>query len=177
MSCTEIYAVIENGDVKHHDEIRNAWRGAPAVWNDMGKRYGKMGAGQLMYQPSVAEAVWGLARDKSVPEDERLVMASTFDRVVIMRKDFPRLIDAMEKFIKKYSDTSIGEQADIIRKMQDDSSIIGVCWNQTSVNSSPWMRYGTDDEEGRPYNINTDEGHWSPFDDERYVDATPGISQ
>lgn len=34
----------------------------------------------------------------------------------------------------------------------------GVCWNQTSVSSSPW--WICDDDEGRPYDVERGDGRW-----------------
>ena len=49
-----------------------------AVWDIMGKRH--LGIGASLFNRSAMERIWNLMDDKSVPMNERIVMATTLDR-------------------------------------------------------------------------------------------------
>jgi hypothetical protein len=179
MSYTEIFG-FKNGKVAVQEEIKNSFRGAMAVWTILDKTYlppyyakwdptKPMSRASAMFDQDAMKEVWGLANDKKVPIDERLVMASTFDKVLVKHENLPKLIEAFRNFDEAYPEqSSIGEQADILQALYDDEEIDAVGWNQTSVNGDHWGNIGDYDEETEEYDsydhINQTD-HWWLFDD------------
>jgi len=175
MSCTEIYKFNSRGKAEGIGETRNAWRGAHAIWTILedkylmpyfpswgtfGEKYNRTSAG--MGNPLLMKEIWDLADDDRVSNIDKIVLGSTFDNAVVMRKDIPRLLNAFEEF---EGETSLKEQAKIIADaLVEDSKLMGIAWNQTSVNESPWGIYD-DRDRYRPYNIKKDTKHWSVFDE------------
>lgn len=158
MSYTEIYTVNKKGDVEFHAEVKNSFRGAFHVWDTMAKAHlGRPALGNL--QP-----VWDLWKDRRIPESHRIVMAATFDNVIIKRMNLKRLIRALLAFAAcdLEGSGSQREQALILEELAGDNNVIAVCWNQTSVNSGVWEIYEGGDE-SRPYNIHKDKDHWFLF--------------
>jgi hypothetical protein len=121
--------------------------------------------------------VWRLANsDSSLTDDERTVLISTYDRVVIKRADVPKLIVAYRNF--NGAQTSLSEQADVLAKMLDDpkcNDVIAVAFNQTSVNTALWEMGERDPancEEYLPYNILTGDEHFYMFEEEDEEDES-----
>lgn len=194
MSCTEIYTFDKNGDAHHYGNVRNAWRGAMAVWRIMEERYlppyipdyvrpcwwFHEGITQeemnkhLGYVPSrlspltpeeCKEEVWALVNNDAVPEKERIVLGTTFDKVLVKREHIPTVIEAFRSFC---GDTTLPEQADLLEKIMQDPDVIAVGWNQTSVNADNWTEYYFDGEtmEYKPYNCLTGADHEWLLEDE-----------
>jgi len=173
MSYTELVGFKE-GKPELSEEIRNAFRGAMAIWTildethlppyyaswDPDKRISRASA---MMDPNAIKEVWALANDEKVPIDERLVLGTTFDKVLVKRENLPRLIEAFKNFEKKYPDqSSISEQTVILETFFEDENVMAVGWNQTSVSDDAWSVY--EEDEQIPYDINTMEGHWFLFE-------------
>lgn len=169
MSSTDVYAVQQNGDVIEIGSASNSHRGAMWIWNNLWLRYL-----QATYQkkqpwdgqsygflPTMDEdetnRLWALAKDERVSEGDRLALVSTFDNVIVKPEDIEAIADALESF--QPPNENLALQASLIRQALADGCR-GVCWNQTSVNESPWWYY--DDDEGKymPYNVDNSEKHW-----------------
>lgn len=198
MSCTEIYAFDKKGKPTLYGRVRNAWRGAMAVWMEMERRYlpsyvpeyvknccwysDGLSASEIAkclgYVPSRCSAfhneamneIWELYNKEDVPETDKIVLATTFDDCLVHKEDLPKVIEAFRKF---GTETSLNEQADILQQAFDDPDIIAVGWNQTSVNADTWCDYGYDEEkdESIPYNCLTMEDHWWLFHEEENTDV------
>lgn len=159
MSYTEMFKVPESGPVQSVAEFKNAFLGAMHVWAEMAETYLQQDAGHLMFHKNM-QPVWDLWKDKKVPLDFRITMLMTFDNVMARKQIFIRLAEAMVSFANEFGPGSLREQADMLRTLVNDDEAYAVCWNQTSVNASPWWVYGDGDEEGRAYDISKDEKHW-----------------
>lgn len=116
-------------------------------------------------QDNPMQEVWDLADNQSVPEHERIVLFTTFDRCLVKREDIPKVLEAFRKF---EGETNLPEQANIIEKLMDDENCIAIGWNQTSVNVDTWENAGGYDEEKDetiPYNCLTGDNHFWLFDE------------
>ncbi|MFA5367875.1 MAG: hypothetical protein WC333_08355 [Dehalococcoidia bacterium] len=144
MSSTEIYYVTQNRHVRGYVDIRNSWRGAMMVWSNLWKRYlyedqkekSKLTGAYVMETPfgeKDMELVCGLFKNKEISEYERAVLGSTFDRVILEKQYFQRFYDDILKYAEFYPVGSLIIQAQAILKLSK-KKIIGVFWNQTSVN-------------------------------------------
>ena len=182
MSYTEIYKFTKSGNATMFAETRNAWRGAMAVWNimdekylprfipnwavrlgeDLTKRYhrtsdmGSSGGGAI-------KEIWDLYKSDKVSETDKIVLGSTFDNVIVYKKDIPKLVETFRKF---EGETSLKEQADILEEaFKKDKNLIAVAWNQTSVNGDAWINDTEKDKDDnwKPYNIKKQNKHWDLF--------------
>jgi len=178
MSYTEIFGFERNGDAVMLGEVRNSWRGAMAVWNYLDEKYLPPFIPDWAVMPGDAEKtfyrtadrsqyavreIWALIDSGRLSKSEKIVLGTTFDNVVVMKKDFDMLLKAFREF---GGETSLKEQADIIEQaIQSDDSIIAVAWNQTSVNSDTWCNHDYDavKDEPVPYNILKNNSHWDLF--------------
>lgn len=157
MSYTEIYGIKKNGDVVFVDETDNAFRGAMHVWNRLCDKYNIPGGMFGGFQD-----LWKKADTGFLSDAENTVLKSTFDNVVVKKEDIPMLLEAFKEYDEQFPNSSLLAQAHIIKKeiLQDDD-MIGVCWNQTSVNSNPWTEYDDEADESIPYNVLEGNRHWS----------------
>jgi hypothetical protein len=139
MSYTEIYRITKAGNTKLEGEIRNAHRGAMAVWTYLEEKYlpplikyGQKFTRVICSEPEEIQPLWDLAKDERLSEAEKICMLSTFDNVMVLKEDIPRLCKAFREFPGQ---TSLPEQADLIESLLKVKNCWAVCWNQTSVNA------------------------------------------
>ena len=168
MSSTIIYTFDKNGTAYLYAIVKNAWRGAMAVWRELEKRhlkpfrtgYSRMAA---FWDENAAKEIWNLASREDIPLHERIVLHTTFDKCLVKAEDIPKVIDAFRKF---GGDTSLPEQAYILEKLPQGTIAVG--WNQTSVTCEDWSNFGGYDEENDasiPYNCLTMDKHYWLFDE------------
>lgn len=159
MSYTEMFTVSKDGSVEWAAEFKNAFLGAMHVWTEMGKTYLQQEVWRMMFYQNM-NPVWDLWKDEKVPLDFRIVLLATFDNAMVRKPLFVRLAKAMESFADRFGPGSLREQAAVLHALVSDDEVCAVCWNQTSVNASPWWVHDSDDEEGRAYDISRDKKHW-----------------
>lgn len=163
MSCTEIYGFDKDGNAYCQTEVKNAWRGAMAIWNALGERY--LPLGKSIFNNERMRQIWSLYDSSNISNTDKICLGTTFDKVLIKREDIPDVVEAFRDFD---GDTSLKEQADILEEMFKDGDCIAVGWNQTSVTCENWENFGGYDEEkdeSIPYNCLTGTEHWYLFDD------------
>jgi len=178
MSYTEIYSFGKDGNAELTEEVHNAWRGAMAIWRIMEERYleplpkpswmgdddykerGYSRCGQpFLDEEHPLKAIWDLWKDSKISETDKIVLGSTFDNVVVMRENIEEIIKAFENF---EGETSLKEQAEILRDILKDEETIAIAWNQTSVNGDAWSNY-EEEKEQTPYNLLEQTDHWDLF--------------
>lgn len=169
MSSTIIYTFDENGDANYFAEVKNAWRGAMAVWLEMEKRHlppfrtGYSRMAYSMIDKNAADEIWNLADRKDIPLHERITLHTTLDKCLIKASDIPKVIEAFRKF---GGNTSLPEQADLLENLPNGTIAVG--WNQNSVSWDDWSNFGGYDEENDtsiPYNCLTMDKHYWLFDE------------
>lgn len=135
MSYTEIYRVTTKGNTRLEGEVQNSHRGAMSVWNYLEEKYLPpffLHGQKFSRMFGEMQEVWNLSKDPRLTESERICLMSTFDNVVVLAEDIPKLLKAFREFP---GNTSLPEQADIIESIPKDKRLLGICWNQTSVNA------------------------------------------
>lgn len=197
MSCTRIIAFGKDGYPYFYGEVDNAWLSAFAIWSQMEEKYLpkyrpsyipkhipddeiKLYLGYeptrvtSMHKMEAIQEIWDLVDSKDISESERIVMCSTFDKPILRKENFQRVIDAFNDYP---GETSLKEQAVIIKKMLNDDNVIALAWNQTSVTHPLWMgKYATLNDEYNPeiddeekeyinYNCLTGDVHFWMMDD------------
>lgn len=186
MSYTEIFCFNKDGICCDEYAVKNAWLGAMAVWRILEEKYlppyrpRYVPDGMSMqefemrfgyYKPSrlsitaasekenPANEIWKLFDDANVNPNDRIVLGTTLDRVLVRRDEIEKVIHAFMAF---GGETTLKQQADILSKIIQDENISAVGWNQTSVNADTWMNAG---EERHPYNYLIQDDHWWLFDE------------
>ena len=153
MSYTEIYGVPEVGGMSMIGEVHNAHRGAMAIWEAIAQTYCGMD-----HFPISGDAmpVWNMWMDETVPFEHRVVLASTFDSVMVRRDHIPELIRCMGAFDAAFQGrTNLPDQMVILGVAADDSRWVAVAWNQTSVNEAWWIPSDHPDA-ARPFDLSRD---------------------
>lgn len=133
MSYTEIYRVTPKGNTRFEGEIHNAFRGAMAVWKYLEEKYLPpffLHGQKFNRMFGEMQEVWDLSKDQRLSEAERICLLSTFDNVMVLKEDIPKLCAAFREFA---GETSLPEQATLIETIPKDN-MWGIVWNQTSVN-------------------------------------------
>lgn len=182
MSSTEIYGILDNGEIQKIGRTHNATRGAMNIWQTLEEKY--LPPFQPVWLRSYPDErnkkhyrvhsidykdideIWQLFMSGKMNRNEDIALGSTADYVIVMKENIPELIKVFRSFDSIRKNNSLNEQADIIEENLD--KIIGICWNQTSVCSDAWIseRYildENDDKEYLPYNIFKDDKHWDLF--------------
>lgn len=167
MSYSTILTIQPNGDVIPHTEIHNGTL-AMTIWDHISKEYGL----RLMFGES--PKIWSWCGKGKLKCHHDIVMAFTFDHVIVCKKDIPKLIEAFNEFMQECPTENMKTQIQVLTELQKED-IIGVAWQQTSVSDTLWEINAMDeiddddyDEEldvSSPYNINKGDKHWDLFDE------------
>jgi len=133
MSRTEIY-VVGDQVCEQVGFTENAWRGAMYVWHDIAKRYFGL-AGFPSFDESMMHRIWNAGNEKPITLVEKVVLASTMDRVTVKHSDLNRLADLFDEYAKSHPNSSIGQQSEIIKAVAASGKYDGLklAWCQTSV--------------------------------------------
>ena len=108
--------------------------------------------------------------------EDRIVIASTFDRVMVRRTEIPKLLDAISSYISRFDGGNLVDMVEELQKLAEDRVCYAVCWNQTSV-SDTWYVRDDDEEDSRLYDISKDEDHWFLFDELERINANDSQSK
>lgn len=155
MSTTEIYK-IGSPDSGEIGEVKNAWRGAMYVWNDIAKRYCGLESFPLMGEKQ--NEVWNAWQRDDMPRHEKIVLLSTMDNAVISHLSVNEAIQAFEKYGAEHPNSSLSEQANIMKSCDiKEGEYIGFC--QTSV-SDFWGIEEWNDDGCVFYNPNVSDKHF-----------------
>jgi hypothetical protein len=166
MSCTEIIKFDKKGESSLAGKVKNGIRGSFAVWNYLSHKYlGRQFS--IFGKPSEQEEVWSLFEDDRLSEDEKIILGTTFDYVLIKKEDIPRVIEAFSaldekevgRVVKEWRENpieiSLPEQIEILKNLLADEDCIAIGWHQTNVSCDMWY----------DYNCVTGNEHWYLFDE------------
>lgn len=167
MSYSTIYIIDNDGDVVPYTEILNGTL-AMTIWDHISKEYGL----RLMFGEN--PEIWSWCGKGKLKSHHDIVMAFTFDHVIVYKRDIPKLIEAFNEFMLECPTENMKTQIETLTEIQEED-IIGVAWQQTSVSDNLWEinpMWEIDDDDydeeldvTSPYNINNDDKHWDLFDE------------
>jgi hypothetical protein len=167
MSRTTIFAAPESGPFVPVAEFQNSWGSAMYVWNALGKKY----FGNDCYVLFSADSFWPLWKDPRLTEDERATFVSTFDKCLVRAGDARRLAKLFREFVRRHPRAGVvchlPAMADVLDDLParcDGFAPAAVGWRQTSVSENPWW-VRTGEDEGRPYDLSLDAGHFFLFEE------------
>lgn len=139
MSYTEIIKFNKNGNPTSAGTIHNSSRGAWMVWNILSEKY--LGRSFNNLDPKLEQETWDLFSDKRLSDTEKIVLGSTYDFVLIKKKDIRKVIDAYREFSMLDDNLSLNEQADILQELEKDEDCIAIGFHQNSVSCDMWNNY------------------------------------
>ena len=167
MSTTSIFQLGQDpGEI---GEVRNAWRGAMYVWNDIAKRYFDLENfpffGEMQFE------VWNAAETKKLPLHEAVVLLSTMDNATVRMEDAKVVADLFEQYGREHPNSSLSEQADIIRKADVNEGDL-IAWQQTSVGEFWGQEWDEEIEDWRWYDV-SGEKHFDVLSEAKRKTSTP----
>ena len=169
MSRTELYMIDKKGNLALFDEFGNSHRGAALLWSNLCDKYLHDESYWLLSENK--DKLWRLDVDKRVPRELRILFISTFDHMIIKKENLHLFIDAIEKCLKERHFDDFGHFESYPDSLRDVLSlnVLGIAWNQTSVNSGVWDVYEScptcnHDTIQRGYNILKDTDHQFLFE-------------
>lgn len=190
MSYTEIFGFDKDGNAYSAGEVQNAWRGAWSVWTYFEDKYLPLYIPDyikytIWYKPNMSneeviskngfkptrlnsndgsiQEIWNLVDDTSISVNERIVLMTTFDKVLVKKENLQQVINAFNSFPNK--DTSLKQQAQILQTLLNDNNCIAVGWNQNSVCADNWTNFNKVDDTIKPYNCLKQDEHCWLFDE------------
>lgn len=136
MSYTKIFKFDKQGNSESIGEVKNSWRGSPAIWEIMGNKY--CGHGASMFDIGKMREIWNLVDNPDVPIAERIVLFTTLDKCLVKKEHLEKVIRAFREF---EGDTSLPEQADILQELLNDDDCIAIGWHQNNMSCEQWYDY------------------------------------
>lgn len=102
MSSTSL-VVFNNGVAARWIEYQNSWGGAARIWSSLFDAYiPKRHEYDSWMASGGADLLWPLASQASISLPERAVLAFTFDRFYVRRKNFARLAADLRAFVERF---------------------------------------------------------------------------
>ena len=158
MSTTTIYRLgLHPGEI---GEVRNSWRGAMYVWDDIAKRYFGL-TNFPMFDEAMRKKIWNASSHVKMPRHEVIVLMTTMDGATIQISDVTAVVESFDRYAYEHPNSSFGEQAAIMRAAEMEAGDL-IAWNQTSV-SEFW---------GCDWDAEKDEQTWyDPMIGDKHFDA------
>lgn len=132
MSSVIIFGFDTKGKSYELSEVDNAWLGGYSIWKFLCEKYLK--------KPFVLKdvnEVWRLSDSKDITGEERIVLFSTFDRMIVRKSELPILIDALLKF--EAQETNLEKQAVELKEIHENNKDIEfVGFHQNSISCDMW---------------------------------------
>lgn len=183
MSYLEIYKIEPDGTVSGYAEARNAWGGAMHIWRTLTEKYLKRDPTEEFLTGGFKDT-WALFDGDTLSERDKYVLGFTFDGVWVARENCARLAAWLREF---YAEHGAGQSAPTLLATADALERLaaedcrGACFNQTSVNSNPWVVVDPDKEpddmdRDRPFVFGRDAAlhngrvPWELFDASRHAE-------
>lgn len=146
MGRAEIYvARRERGKWNLHAEVKCSILGAWSFWKYLEDKYlppltliPKLKLSRLTaFDENGWKEIWDLAEDDRLTPSERLVLMTTFDKMYLLHKDIPPVVNAMREVHEMMNDNTIfKEVSDILWDIyQNHKDVKAIGFNATSVTS------------------------------------------
>lgn len=182
MSYTSIFCFDKESRITDERLFQNSWFSAPRIWDALGRKYVN-GFRNSMLDWNKLNEVLKLTK---IEKYEAIADLSTWDNVLVKRKDFQDVVDAFKEFEEKDPapeghGSTLMEQALFIEEViKNHPEVEYIGWNQTSVNGDDWttpdlpegFEEWSEEEQDAfwddppSYNINTMHRHWFMFTDD-----------
>lgn len=158
MSYMEIVKLRDDKTFESAGQVQNASKHQQVVWNYFAKKF--LGWDFFNVHSSLVEQqkLWDLFEDERLTINERIVLGSTYDYVLVKKEHIPLVIDAFKTF---ENESNLLEQVDILVSAFNDDNCVAIGW-QSSI-TDIWDNY----------DIYTEKKHWSLLDE---IDAIQNAS-
>lgn len=150
MASTEIYVIRKDRSADLYDSVPKAMGGALLMWQNLEKKYlpsytdsdnakffdwlkERWGyVHRFAYGEKAMREIWELWDNPNVSEDDKIILATTFDQTYIERDLLPRVSD-----LYRHADISteqMARQADVLDRIYDgEDDCLGVFIHATNV--------------------------------------------
>jgi hypothetical protein len=141
MSSTTIKAIYPGERHEDIEVLRNSWGTAPIVWDAMFKAYVPSKHEYDSWLMDRDGRLWAMYDRQDIPLNHRVVLALTFDRAYVLKKDYARAAADLRKFFADFplaEDRGVNHWPHIIALFESDPAhpAIGFYW--TSVSEDPF---------------------------------------
>lgn len=172
MSRTTIAVAHADGYLHNAKDFSNSWGSAAFVWTALASKYrigadenGLFGTHYKSSMPSFDawDAVWKYHNEgKPLTPWEANTLVTTYDKMVLFRKDIPVVAESFRRFADAHSVPTqvctLVQQAAFLDEAYA-AGAVAVAWNQTSVSEEWYSTYNGDEDDSQAYNVLTGTTH------------------
>lgn len=163
MSYTELKIAMVDGPVITYQEYGNAWGGFAYIWENIWDKYLKKKEDEIWFTSENSKRLWGAVGNKAIKPWIRMLLATTFDNVIIEFDKLPVISKYYKDFYEQFPPVNkqvchLPEWSKDCLKIYEkykDKNCAGICFHATSINEDPW--------EG--YDLSKSDKHWFVFED------------
>lgn len=150
MSYIEIIKFKEDKTHELAGKVQNASRHHQVIWNYFAKKYLGLEYFNVHSDCVEQQKLWALFEDERLTINERIILGSTYDYVLVKKEDISLVIDAFKSF---ENESNLLEEADILSSLLNDKTCVAIGW-QSSI-TDMWDNY----------DMFTEKKHWSLLDE------------
>ena len=150
MSYVEIIKFKEDKTHEIAGKVQNTSRHHQVVWDYFARKYLGWEYFDVHSDCVEQQKLWGLFEDERLTMNERIILGSTYDYVLVKQEDIPLVIDAFKSF---EDESNLLEEADILSGLLNDKTCVSIGW-QSSL-TDMWDSY----------DMFTEKKHWSLLDE------------
>lgn len=152
MSSSEYYLFGLDGSELETKEARNGHGSASVIWGKLCEKYFGSSHAWLTsdYKDGPLAKLFSRANANDLPEDERVCLLLTADRIVLLREYFTRAADALNRFLAGYPTNYVNHWPEIaawLRESANREDVLGFGVYSTSVSENPWCKFDPEAEE------------------------------
>ena len=150
MSYIEIIKFKEDKTHELAGKVQNASRHHQVIWNYFAKKYLGLEYFNVHSDGVEQQKLWELFEDERLTMNERIILGSTYDYVLLKKEDISLVIDAFKSF---ENESNLLEETGILSSLLNDKTCVAIGW-QSSI-TDMWDNY----------DIFTEKKHWFLLDE------------
>lgn len=150
MSYIEIIKFKEDKTHELAGEVQNSSRHHCVIWDYFAKKYLGLEYFNVHSDCVEQQKLWNLFEDERLTMNERIILGSTYDYVLVKKEDIPLVVDAFKSF---ENESNLLEEADILSSLLNDEACVAIGWQSSITNM--WDNY----------DIFNEKKHWSLLDE------------
>lgn len=166
MSYSTIKAVYPGKKVEDIEDLRNSWGTATIVWDALFKKYvPKKHEYDSWLLSASDDRLWKLVDRDDIPANHRLVLAMTFDRAYVLKRDYARAAADLRRFFNDFpvDGARVNHWPHIVALFESDPEFPAIGFRWTSVSRDPFLGpYNEEKDDCDPLDWTT---CWSLYDE------------
>lgn len=140
-------------------EMDNGFGTSPVIWDKFVKTYVGESANWMLGM----EKIWDLYQDKKVPFFARAVLTMTYDRMIVLKKDYAKAAECIRQFLRAYpiDENRVNHWPAIAEFFESDPDVYAIgLW---ATDSSDNLYQGDWNEEAEEYDAPDFSQFWDAF--------------